>query len=148
MNTTSSWTECGASSGLSEFPTLFRKTEHRPLYRTLTEELVQTRADLEALQRRGPSAEPNQPDEISRSTAFFKDEMDSLRGKIEQAQMKIHDLEQEVLEVSSMIRHRVPLEVSCLTFLLRLSRRHMRIKRNWTTFEGSRLRGRAPYWLD
>lgn len=66
---------------------------------------MQSRANLEALQRRGPSAEPNQPDETSRSTAFFKDEMESLKAKIEQAQMKIHDLEQEVLEVSSMFGH-------------------------------------------
>jgi hypothetical protein len=64
---------------------------------------VQSRANLVALKRRGPPADPNQPDEPSRSTAFFKDEMDSLKAKIEQAQMKIHDLEQEVLEVSSIL---------------------------------------------
>jgi DNA mismatch repair ATPase MutS len=64
------------------------------------EELVQCRANLEALQRHGRPAESNQTDESSRSTAFFKDEMNSLKAKIEQAQMKIHDLEQEVLEVS------------------------------------------------
>jgi hypothetical protein len=63
---------------------------------------VQSRANLEAIQRRGLSTEPNPPDETSRSTAFFKEEMDSLKAKIEQAQMKIHDLEQEVLEVSGV----------------------------------------------